>query len=158
MSGLPCHFRPSTCHLDRRERSHAAIIRSGQGILGSMRFLASLRNDSRGASWPLPYREHRALSPRPTPAVISTARERSQTGRAQISCREKQNFSLVTKCNIQLSCIFEISPICRINSPMAVSRFNLFLRISRSSVMTMTSSKNLSTGCFRCRRIFRAPR
>jgi len=34
------------CHLDRRERSHAAIIRSGKGILGNMRFLASLRNDS----------------------------------------------------------------------------------------------------------------
>ncbi|MGB5231559.1 MAG: hypothetical protein WBN83_08575, partial [Desulfoprunum sp.] len=33
------------CHLDRRERSHAAIIRPKKGILGNTRFLAALRND-----------------------------------------------------------------------------------------------------------------
>jgi len=38
------------CHLDRRERSHAAIIRTEKGILGNTRFLASLRNDSGGWS------------------------------------------------------------------------------------------------------------
>ena len=37
------------CHLDRRERSHAVIIRPKKGILGNTRFLASLRNDSGGA-------------------------------------------------------------------------------------------------------------
>ena len=36
------------CHLDQRERSHAAIIRPKKGILGDTRFLASLRNDSGG--------------------------------------------------------------------------------------------------------------
>jgi hypothetical protein len=36
------------CHLDQRERSHAAIIRLKEGILGNTRFLASLRNDRGG--------------------------------------------------------------------------------------------------------------
>jgi len=36
------------CHLDRRERSHAVIIRSEKSIFGNTRFLASLRNDSGG--------------------------------------------------------------------------------------------------------------
>jgi len=36
------------CHLERSERSHAAIIRPKEGILGNTRFLASLRNDSGG--------------------------------------------------------------------------------------------------------------
>ena len=36
------------CHLDRRERSHAVIIRPKKGILGITRFLASLRNDRGG--------------------------------------------------------------------------------------------------------------
>jgi len=37
------------CHLDQRERSHAAIIRPKKGSLGNTRFfLASLRNDSGG--------------------------------------------------------------------------------------------------------------
>ena len=40
------------CHLDQRERSHAAIIRPKKGILGNMRFLASLRNDSGGGIAP----------------------------------------------------------------------------------------------------------
>ena len=37
---------------DTRERSHAVIIRSEKGILGNMRFLASLRNDNGGGFAP----------------------------------------------------------------------------------------------------------
>ena len=40
------------CHLDRRERSHAAIIRLTKGIPGNTRFLAPLRNDSGGGITP----------------------------------------------------------------------------------------------------------
>ena len=43
-SSRPSHAVISTA----RERSHAAIIRTWKGILGAMRFLASLRNDSGG--------------------------------------------------------------------------------------------------------------
>jgi len=43
----PLSSRPSPAVISTaRERSHAAIIRPRKGILGVMRFLASLRNDS----------------------------------------------------------------------------------------------------------------
>ena len=35
------------CHLDQRERSHEAIIRPKEGILGNKRFLASLDSGGR---------------------------------------------------------------------------------------------------------------
>ena len=43
-----CHLDRPPCHLERSERSHAAIIRSEKSILGTTRLLASLRNDSGG--------------------------------------------------------------------------------------------------------------
>ena len=45
------------CHLDRRERSHAAIIRPKKGLLSITRFLASLEMTTGVSSWPSPCRE-----------------------------------------------------------------------------------------------------
>jgi len=69
------------CHLDQRERSHAAIIRPKKGILGDTRFLASLRNDSGGGimAFALPGTtrflaslDMTGLSSRPSPTVMAT--------------------------------------------------------------------------------------
>ena len=103
----PLSSRPyPLCHLDQRERSPAVIIRSEKGILGTTRFLASLRNDSGGSimSFALPGTlcaltfsvaspnprcplAQPPLPPRPTLTVISThprchldRRERSHAG------------------------------------------------------------------------------